>query len=152
MSNNDKFLEFRKQYDTFIYDKYEIVYDEENMNIKYYFNIPGLTWFYPQIRINKKYILNKDINDYIKVGMTEKQIAYEIEKYMREHGADGLAFESIVAAGKNASMPHAVPTDNKVKENDIILKDFDCLDLRNTLLCGQAFRWTEFCLSVLACR
>lgn len=30
-----------------------------------------------------------------------------------------------------------------VRENDIILKDFDCLDLRNTLLCGQAFRWKE---------
>ena len=30
-----------------------------------------------------------------------------------------------------------------VRENDIILKDFDCLDLRNTLLCGQAFRWRE---------
>ena len=66
------------------------------------------------------------IIDYIKPGMTEKQIAYGIEKYMREHGADGLAFESIVAAGKNASMPHAVPTDNKVKENDIIQFDFGC--------------------------
>ena len=60
---NDKFLEFRNKYDTFIYDKYEIIYDEEFMNIKYYFNIPGLTWFYPQIKINKKYILNKNINE-----------------------------------------------------------------------------------------
>ena len=33
--------------------------------------------------------------------------------------------------------------DYTVRENDIILKDFDCLDLRNTLLCGQAFRWKE---------
>lgn len=60
---NDKFVEFRNKYDTFIYDKYEIIYDEEFMNIKYYFNIPGLTWFYPQIKINKKYILNKNINE-----------------------------------------------------------------------------------------
>ena len=66
MNNNSKFLEFREKYDTFIYDKYEISYDEENMNIKYYFNIPGLTWFYPQIKINKKYILNDNINnDYL---------------------------------------------------------------------------------------
>ena len=64
--NNSKFLEFRKKYDTFIYDKYEINYDDEYMNIKYYFNIPGLTWFYPQIKINKKYILNQNINnDYL---------------------------------------------------------------------------------------
>ncbi len=61
--NNSKFLEFRQKYDTFIYDKYEISYDDEYMNIKYYFNIPGLTWFYPQIKINKKYILNKEINN-----------------------------------------------------------------------------------------
>lgn len=63
MNNYDKFLEFRKKYDTFIYDKYEISYDEDNMNIKYYFNIPGLTWFYPQIKINKKYIINPNINE-----------------------------------------------------------------------------------------
>ena len=30
-----------------------------------------------------------------------------------------------------------------VRENDIVLDRFDCLDLRNTLLCGQAFRWKE---------
>ena len=64
--NNSKFLEFRQKYDTFIYDKYEISYDEDHMNIKYYFNIPGLTWFYPQIKIHKKYILNKSVNnDYL---------------------------------------------------------------------------------------
>lgn len=66
------------------------------------------------------------IIDFIKPGMTEKQIAYEIEKYMREHGADGLAFDSVVAAGKNSSMPHAIPTDNKIRENDIIQFDFGC--------------------------
>ena len=63
MNNYDKFLDLRKKYDTFIYDKYEIIYDDEYMNIKYYFNIPGLTWFYPQIKINKKYILNSNINE-----------------------------------------------------------------------------------------
>lgn len=66
------------------------------------------------------------IVDYIKPGMTEKEVAYEIEKYMRENGADGLAFDSVVAAGKNSSMPHAVPSDNKIKERDIIQFDFGC--------------------------
>lgn len=66
------------------------------------------------------------IIDYIKPGMTEKEIAYEIEKYMKENGADGLAFDTVVAAGKNSSMPHAVPTDNKVLEKDIIQFDFGC--------------------------
>ena len=63
MNNQEKFNQFREQYKEFIFDKYEITYDEEYMNIKYYFNIPDLTWFYPEIKINKKYILNNDIKD-----------------------------------------------------------------------------------------
>ncbi len=58
----DKFKKFREMYDTFIYDHYEITYDESYMNIKYYFNIPNLTWFYPQLKISKKDILNKNID------------------------------------------------------------------------------------------
>ena len=60
----------------------------------------------------------------IKKGMTEKQIAFELENYMLSNGADGIAFPSIVASGENSSMPHAVPTDRVIKENDIILFDF----------------------------
>ena len=60
----------------------------------------------------------------IKKGMTEKQIAFELEKAMILNGADGLAFETIVASGENSSMPHAVPTDRVIKETDIILFDF----------------------------
>ena len=62
----------------------------------------------------------------IKVGMTEKQVAFEIEKYMITHGADGLAFDSVVAFGENTSMPHAVPTDRVVKSGDIIQFDIGC--------------------------
>lgn len=60
---NSKFDELRKKYNTFVYDRYEISHDEKFMNIKYYFNIPGLTWFYPQIKINRKDILNNNINE-----------------------------------------------------------------------------------------
>ncbi len=60
----------------------------------------------------------------IKKGMTEKEIAFELERQMYLNGADGIAFETIVASGENSSMPHAVPTDRVVKENDIILFDF----------------------------
>ena len=63
MNNLNKFNEFRQKYNTFIYDHYEISYDEEKMNIKYYFNIPGLTWFYPQIKIKKKDILDENIDE-----------------------------------------------------------------------------------------
>lgn len=62
----------------------------------------------------------------IKEGMTEKEIAFEIEKFMISEGADGLAFDSIVASGENSSMPHAVPTDRKIRKGDLIQFDIGC--------------------------
>ena len=62
---------------------------------------------------------------YIKPGMTEKQIAEEIEEYYKKR-TDGLAFETIVASGENTSMPHATPTERKIKEQDIITIDMGC--------------------------
>lgn len=59
----------------------------------------------------------------IKEGMTEKEVAFEIEKFMISNGADGVAFDSVVAFGENSSMPHAMPTDRKVKKGDIIQFD-----------------------------
>ena len=65
------------------------------------------------------------ILSYIKPGMTEKQIAREIEEYFKER-TDGLAFETIVASGENTSKPHAVPTERKILEQDIITIDMGC--------------------------
>ena len=62
---------------------------------------------------------------YIEPGMTEKQIADEIEEYYKRR-TDGLAFETIVASGENTSKPHAVPTNRKIQENDIITIDMGC--------------------------
>ena len=66
------------------------------------------------------------LKTFIKRGMTEKEIAFEIERFMKINGADGVSFEPIVASGHNSSMPHAVPTTRKIKEGDIILLDFGC--------------------------
>ncbi|MBQ7410782.1 MAG: aminopeptidase P family protein [Clostridia bacterium] len=60
----------------------------------------------------------------IKKGMTEKEVAFEIERFMISNGADGLAFETIVASGENSSMPHAVPSDRVIQKGDIIQFDF----------------------------
>lgn len=64
--------------------------------------------------------------NFIKIGMTEKEIAYEIERFFIKNGANGLAFESIVASGVNSSKPHAVPTDKTIQAGDIITLDFGC--------------------------
>lgn len=66
------------------------------------------------------------LTEYIKIGMTEKQIATEIEYYFKSHGADGVSFEPIVASGINSSMPHALPTDKQIEEGDVITIDMGC--------------------------
>ncbi len=63
---------------------------------------------------------------FIKKGMTEKQIEAEIEQYFKLHGADGVAFEPIVASGVHSSMPHAIPTDKKIESGDVITIDLGC--------------------------
>ena len=65
------------------------------------------------------------IISYIKPGMTEKQIANEIEEYYKQR-TDGLSFDTIVASGENTSKPHAVPTDRKIQKEDIITIDMGC--------------------------
>ena len=62
---------------------------------------------------------------YIKPGMTEKQIAEDIEEYYKKR-TDGVSFDTIVASGENTSKPHAIPTDRKIQTNDIITIDMGC--------------------------
>ena len=79
---------------------------------------------------------------YIRPGMTEKQIADEIEEYYKRR-TDGLAFDTIVASGENSSKPHAVPTNRKILENDIITIDMGCRvngycsDMTRTIFVGS---------------
>ena len=78
------------------------------------------------------------ILDHIKIGMTEKQVALEIYDFFIKNGADGLAFDTIVASGENTSMPHAVPTNRIIKAGDPVLIDFGakfdgyCADMTRT--------------------
>ena len=66
------------------------------------------------------------ILEFIKIGMTEKEIAFEIEMFFRKNGAEGLAFDTIVAIGENSAKPHWKPGDTKVKMADVILIDMGC--------------------------
>ncbi len=79
----------------------------------------------------------------IREGMTEKEIALQLEYDMLTHGADGMAFSTIVAAGANGSLPHAIPGDYKVRKGDMITMDFGakcggyCADMTRTFALGQ---------------
>lgn len=84
------------------------------------------------------YILNR-----ITVGKTEKEIALDLEFFMRCLGADGIAFDFIVVSGKNSSLPHGVPTDKKIEKGDFVTIDFGacvngyCSDMTRTLAVGN---------------
>lgn len=59
-------------------------------------------------------------------GLTENEVAAELEYQMKKNGAQGLAFETICVAGTNSSRPHGVPTDNRLKAGDFVTMDFGC--------------------------
>lgn len=61
---------------------------------------------------------------FIKVGVTEKEVAFELDHYMLSHGADGLSFETIAISGANTSKPHGVPTDKKIEHGDFVTMDY----------------------------
>ena len=79
----------------------------------------------------------------VKLGMTEKQAAWLIEKYLREHGADKVAFDLIVASGPNGALPHAIPGDRALLKGEPIVVDIGCRidhynsDLTRTVCLGQ---------------
>jgi Xaa-Pro aminopeptidase len=85
--------------------------------------------------------------EYIRVfarpGMTELHMAWEIEKHMREHGSEAVPFEVIVAAGKNAALPHHQPSDYVVRAGEPIVIDIGAKcegyasDLTRTICLGK---------------
>jgi Xaa-Pro aminopeptidase len=60
----------------------------------------------------------------LKAGMTEKQVAATLNYYMLELGADGIAFDTIAASGKNSAVPHAAPTDKPLENGEFLVIDF----------------------------
>ena len=75
----------------------------------------------------------------LKPGMTEKEVAWQIEGLARESGAECLAFPSIVASGPNSALPHAVPTDRKLGKCEPVILDVGvrldgyCSDMTRTV-------------------
>ncbi len=90
-------------------------------------------------------VLNR-VLDTLEPGQTEKELARSIEALSLEAGAEGMAFDSIVASGPNAALPHAVPTDRKIRKRDHVTFDvglkFDgyCCDMTRTVFVGTPDR------------
>lgn len=81
--------------------------------------------------------------EFIRPGMAEREVAWELEAYFRDNGAEGLAFEPIVLAGARAAMPHGRASDATIREGNVLLIDFGCAvdgyrsDMTRTLLVGD---------------
>jgi Xaa-Pro aminopeptidase len=84
------------------------------------------------------------ILDYIKVGMSELDIANEIERAFRSLGAEGLSFPTIVVSGVNSNQPHGEPTKKKISEGEFLTIDMGavykgyCGDMTRTVAIGYA--------------
>lgn len=80
----------------------------------------------------------------IKEGRSEREIALEIEFFMKKHGATALSFETIAASGKRSAMPHGTATDKIIKNGDFLTLDFGCIfegycsDMTRTVVVGKA--------------
>ena len=79
----------------------------------------------------------------LKEGVTEREIAFEMECLMKRSGAEALGFDIIVASGKRSALPHGKATDKKVEKGDFILIDFGSKhqgyhsDQTRTVVCGK---------------
>ncbi len=80
---------------------------------------------------------------FIKPGITEKEIALELDFYMLSHGAEAVSFETIAVTGKKTSMPHGVPDNTKVEKGDFVTMDFGAVvngyhsDMTRTVAVGK---------------
>lgn len=60
----------------------------------------------------------------VKPGVLERDVALELHYRIRQEGAEGLAFEAIVASGENGALPHARPGLRKIRKGDLVVMDF----------------------------
>lgn len=86
---------------------------------------------------------------FMRVGMTEREVAFELEQTMRKMGAEDLAFASIVASGANGASPHSIPGDRRLEDGDLVVMDFGarargyCSDMTRTVAVGHATERTR---------
>ena len=79
----------------------------------------------------------------IKPGMTELKAAWETERYLRENGSQSLPFSVIIASGPNSALPHAKPTERKIKRGEPVLIDLGARfqnynsDISRTICLGE---------------
>ena len=100
-----------------------------------------------QRRMREASRINDEVNllasEYVKEGMTEKQVAAFIDGEFAKRGCSGPSFTTIVSFGANAADPHHEPDDTVLKKGDCVLFDMGCVkdrycsDMTRTFFCGE---------------
>ncbi len=86
-----------------------------------------------------EYILPK-----IRTGVTEREIALELEFFMKRQGASALSFDTIAASGARSAMPHGLASEKTIERGDFLTLDFGCVfegycsDMTRTVVVGEA--------------
>jgi Xaa-Pro aminopeptidase len=65
-----------------------------------------------------------EVKDAIRPGSTERQIALRLEEKLKKEGCSSIPFDIIVASGRNSALPHAKPTEKKIKPGDLVVIDW----------------------------
>ncbi|MGH2739102.1 MAG: M24 family metallopeptidase [Actinomycetota bacterium] len=79
----------------------------------------------------------------LREGVTERDVAFDLEVAMRRAGAERVAFDAIVAFGENAAEPHHRPSARKLMKGDVVKLDFGCVvdgyhsDMTRTIAFGE---------------
>ena len=82
------------------------------------------------------------IQTFIRPGRTEREVANELEMFMRSKGADSSSFDIIVASGLRSALPHGVASDKVIQTGELVTLDFGayykgyCSDITRTLAIG----------------
>ncbi len=85
----------------------------------------------------------EDVLDFIKPGVSERDIAMFLDDRMLRDGAEAISFDTIALCGKNTSMPHGVPLNCPVQDGDFVLMDFGAVydgyhsDMTRTVCVGK---------------
>ena len=80
----------------------------------------------------------------LRTGISEAEVALELEFFMRRNGSEGVAFAPIIASGPNSARPHATPGDRVLADGDFVVLDFGarvggyCADMTRTVVIGKA--------------
>ncbi|MFB3854476.1 MAG: M24 family metallopeptidase [Vicinamibacterales bacterium] len=87
--------------------------------------------------------LTEPIIEEVEAGITEREVAARVDLILREGGFQRTSFETIVASGPNAALPHARPSERRLSEGDLVVLDFGgvldgyCVDITRTVSIGE---------------